>query len=392
MDTPEQTSSARRPGPVPGDERGWLETILDLHPFPALAVEAATGRTVFANEAARCLGLTPSSEAGPPADFYAADVQGQRIEAGQVTRYLLAHGGDPEGVELTWHTPHQSVSFRVLDRLLQITHGQPPLAVLTFLDITGQKAVEVQLRQALEARDEFFSVATHELKDPLFALQLSIQLLRHAAQKQGEVPAHVRQHLEVSHRQADRLARLIDNLLDVSRITNGRLRLDLEALDLSELAREMVDRVQEKAHSVGTTIDVQNCEPVIGYFDRTKLEQVVGNLLTNAIKYGAGRPVTVRVKGEDGAAVLEVEDRGVGIAPQDQERIFQRFERASENHKQASLGLGLYIVRSLVEAHGGAVGVRSEPGKGATFTVTLPRKRLPPRESAGTERQQPTGG
>jgi signal transduction histidine kinase len=251
---------------------------------------------------------------------------------------------------------------------------------LSFLDITGRKSTEAEYRQALEARDEFFSVATHELKDPLFSLQLSLQLLRHSAERHGEVPAHVLHHMDVSERQIARLARLIDNLLDVSRIANRRLQLDLEALDLCELVHQVAGRFQNQASSAATPLASEGCEPVIGYFDRLKLEQVVGNLLSNAIKYGGGNPVTVRVRGEDGTAVVEVEDRGAGIPSEDQARIFERFERASKGHKKASLGLGLYIVRSLVEAHGGTVGVRSEPGKGSTFIVELPRNRLQPGE------------
>jgi signal transduction histidine kinase len=201
------------------------------------------------------------------------------------------------------------------------------LSLPTFLDLTGQKVAQDELRDAVEARDEFFSVATHELKDPLFSLQLSIQLLRHTAERQGPVPAHVRQHLEVSERQVTRLGHLVDNMLDIARIVNGRFELDLESLDLCELAHQVVARFQAQASSSGTPLLAEPCAPVVGRFDRLRLEQVVGNLLSNAIKYGAGKPVTVRVRGEDRWAIVEVEDRGAGIAPEDQGRIFERFER-----------------------------------------------------------------
>ena len=232
---------------------------------------------------------------------------------------------------------------------------------------------ENELRRTLEARDEFFSVATHELKDPLFSLQLSIQLLRRAAERHGTIPPHLQQHLDVGDRQIARLGRLIDNMLDVARIVNGRLELDVESLDLCELTHQVVGRFQSQANVAETPVEAQTREPVMGRFDRMKLEQVIGNLLSNAIKYGGSKPVVVRVQSEGEIAVVEVEDKGVGIAWEDQERIFGQFERASRGHKKASLGLGLYIVRSLVQAHGGSVCLKSEPGRGTTFRVEIPK-------------------
>ena len=183
-----------------------------------------------------------------------------------------------------------------------------------------------------------------------------------------------------------RLGHLIDNMLDFARIANGRFELDLETLDLCDLARQVVARFQGQASSSGTAVMMEPCPPVVGRFDRLKLEQVLGNLLSNAIKYGAGRPVVVRVRPEGEWAVLEVQDGGAGIAPEDQVRIFERFERASDGHKRASLGLGLYIVRSMVEAHGGSVQVRSQPGQGSTFTVMIPWEPPPGEAASGGHR------
>jgi len=251
------------------------------------------------------------------------------------------------------------------------------LSCITFLDLTGQKVAEEGLRDAVEARDEFFSVTIHDLKDPLFALQLSIQLLRCEAEHRGAVPAYVENHLEVSERQVGQLGRLIDNMFDFARINSGRFDLDLETLDLGDLAQQVVARFQGQASSSGTPLRMVSGHPIVGRFDRLKLEQIIGNLLSNAIKYGAGRPVVVCVRGERDRAVIEVEDAGPGIAPEDHERIFRAFERASADHKRASLGLGLYIVRSMVEAHGGTIRLHSQSGRGSTFSVMIPRVQLP---------------
>ena len=374
MNTPEPTPSAQGAEPSLGDERSCLELMLRLQPFPCLVVEQDTARALLSNEEARRMRLAHPRAAGGEEAGYAIDAEGGRLEAEQVVPYLMGRDAGGDGAELTWHVPGDSRFFRVASRALPRKGGKSPLSMITFLDLTGQKTAEGELKEAVEARDEFFSVATHELKDPLFSLQLSIQLLRHAAERQGQVPGHVLQHLEVSERQVMRLGRLIDNMLDFARITNGRFDLDLEPLDLCELIHQVAGRFQGQANSSGTALTAERCTPIVGRFDRLKLEQVLGNLLSNAIKYGAGRPVTIRARPDGEWAVVEVQDGGPGIAPEDQARIFERFQRASSGHKRASLGLGLYIVRSMVEAHGGSVQLRSEPGRGSVFTVMIPWK------------------
>jgi signal transduction histidine kinase len=372
MNTPNTNPSGHGEAPALGDERSCLELMLRLQPFPCLVVEMDTARAVLSNvEARRMLIDRPRGPAGHGV-CYATDAAGERIEPEQVIPYVVGRDAGGDGVELTWHAPGDSRFYRVAARALPRKEGKSTLSLLTFLDFTEQRVAEGALRDAVEARDEFFSVATHELKDPLFSLQLSIQLLRHTAERQGPVPSHVLQHLDVSERQVTRLGHLIDNMLDIARIVNGRFELDLETLDLCELAHQVVARFQAQASSNGTVLRMGPCDPLVGRFDRLRLEQILGNLLSNAIKYGAGKPVIVRVRGEGEWAMLEVQDAGAGIAPEDQARIFERFERASTGHKRASLGLGLYIVRSLVEAHGGSVHLHSQPGQGSTFTVMIP--------------------
>ncbi len=333
--------------------------------MPVLVIETDTGSLLVKNPASGRLPLNRD-----------ALIESTRIEAGRFLPYLAAQARGEDGLLVVWPlTPHE-ISFRAFARVLPPADGSGKLTVITFLESTGRESVESALREALQARDEFFSVATHELKDPLFSIQLSLQLLRHAAEKQGPLPPYLAHHLDVSGRQADRLSLLIDNLLDVSRIRSGRIQLDTEPLDLAEHVQDVTARFQDLARSSGSALTCETPQQVIGYFDRLKLDQVLSNLLTNALKYGAGQPVVVRLKNEDDSVVLEVDDRGPGITPDDQERIFARFERASGAFKKESLGLGLFIVRAIVQAHGGTVRVHSRLGQGAAFIVTLPRNRI----------------
>ena len=372
MKTPGPSTPGGGDGALNIVERNCLEMMLELQLSPCLVAETQTARAMLLNEDARRIlhDWTPGETRFE--DPHAKDTAGNRIGAEEVIPYVLDREPGTHGMELIWHTDGRERWFRVTTQPLPHSSRGIPLSVLTFVDFTGQKVAENELRRTVEARDEFFSVATHELKDPLFSLQLSIQLLRRAAERHGTIPPHLQQHLDVGDRQIARLGRLIDNMLDVARIVNGRLELDVEILDLCELTHQVVGRFQSQANVAETPVEAQTCEPVMGRFDRMKLEQVIGNLLSNAIKYGGGKPVVVRVQSEGEIAVVEVEDKGVGIAWEDQERIFGQFERASRGHKKASLGLGLYIVRSLVQAHGGSVCLKSEPGRGTTFRVEIP--------------------
>jgi len=220
---------------------------------------------------------------------------------------------------------------------------------------------------AAQAREDFLHVASHELRNPLGILRLSVELLARELARGGRA-AEAR--LQTIIRQSDRLARLSDTLLDVTRITAGRLELAREEGDLAALARDLAARVAEEAPATPVTIEAP--EPVWCAYDPARIEQVLSNLLSNAVKYGAGQPVRVAVRRDGTSAVVVVEDRGIGIAPDVQERIFGRFERAVSGREYGGLGLGLWIVRRLVEAHGGAVRLRSEPGRGSTFTIELP--------------------
>ncbi len=223
---------------------------------------------------------------------------------------------------------------------------------------------------AVVARDEFLSIASHELRTPLAALKLALQNLRRMLGAAADAAG--RRSLEAGERQAGRLETLVAALLDVSRIQAGRLDLSLEEVDLSGLVRETVAQFEDQLALAGCAVSVREPGPVVGRWDRLRLGQVVVNLLSNAMKYGEGKPIEIAVEGDGQLARLAVRDHGIGLGPEAQRRIFQRYVRAVSSRNYGGLGLGLYIARRLAEAHGGTVGVRSEPGQGSTFTLELP--------------------
>ena len=227
--------------------------------------------------------------------------------------------------------------------------------------------------QALRIRDDFLSVAGHELKSPLNALLLQLRVLvRLAREPSGS--ERLAERVERLAHTGERLGLLMDDLLDVSRLSTGQLQLRRAEVDLAVLAREGVLRMAEVLARAGCEVRVEAEEPVVGRWDKLRLEQVVMNLLSNAAKYGQGRPVRVRVEAAPGLARLAVSDEGYGIGPEDQERIFQRFHRAESTRHIQGLGLGLWISRQIAESHGGTLRVESVEGQGSTFLLELPRE------------------
>lgn len=242
----------------------------------------------------------------------------------------------------------------------------------TNTDVTDQRETEELLRQAVRQRDEFLSVASHELRTPLTALGLQLQSARRLLDKDPVDVANVTKRVDMAIRQNDRIGALVERLLDVSRIVSGRLRLEPEPVDLDELTREIAERLGDMAARAGCELRVTSRGSVVGSWDRARIEQVLVNLLTNAIKYGPGRPIDASVERLGAHVELRVHDRGIGVSVEDQQRIFGRFEQAVSPVHYGGLGLGLYITRDIVQAHGGTIDVQSAPGEGSTFVVRLP--------------------
>jgi signal transduction histidine kinase len=185
----------------------------------------------------------------------------------------------------------------------------------------------------------------------------------------------LKRNSETAMRQTKRLMSLVEQLLDVSHLTMGRLGLLPEPVDLVGVVGDVVDRFQPIARDAGCELLVTGPEQLVGHWDRARIDQIVSNLLSNAVKYGRGQPVEVTVDSSEGVATLVVRDRGVGIAESDHARIFERFERAVGAHNYGGFGLGLWIARQLVQAHGGTISVESALDQGASFTLTLPLER-----------------
>ena len=228
-------------------------------------------------------------------------------------------------------------------------------------------------QEAVRLRSEFLTVASHELNTPMTSLVLAIQAMRRTAPSGRSLdPETTNRLLELVSRQGARLTRLINDLLDVSRIDAGRLQLALTDVDLAALVREVVERFEADLSQARCAVSIKEGAPVVGWWDRSRVDRVITNLIANAIKFGAGKPIEIFLGAERGVACLVVRDHGIGVDPDSYGRIFGRFERAVSETHYGGLGLGLYISRRIVEDHGGSIRCESRPGAGATFTVELP--------------------
>lgn len=226
-----------------------------------------------------------------------------------------------------------------------------------------------QAEEAVRLRDEFLSIASHELRTPLTALQLQLEDMR---ARFGGNSDRLAQRIDRAARSGERLVQLTDTLLDVSRIATGRMELQKERTDLGEAVRDVVERLSHAAANAHCELRVEGDGALVGVWDRLRIEQVVMNLLSNSLKFGAGAPVTMALAREDDCAVLRVCDGGPGIPPTDLQRIFGRFERAAPVRHFGGFGLGLYVTQQIVAAHGGSVEASNRSEGGACFTVRLP--------------------
>ncbi|WP_308921247.1 hybrid sensor histidine kinase/response regulator [Janthinobacterium sp. J1-1] len=235
------------------------------------------------------------------------------------------------------------------------------------------RATQAELQRSLRMRDEFMSMVAHELRTPLNTLFLETQM-RTLNLERGNLAAFAPEKLPKmvarDARQIRSMVRLIDDMLDVSRISSGKLSIRREPVDLAALVRRVAEDLAPGPDQLRVQVQEDAC--IEGYWDGFRVEQIVVNLISNALRYGDGKPVDISLAKTRNSAVIEVRDHGIGIGPKDQERIFDAFERVMHQDRTGGLGLGLFITKQLVDAHGGAITLQSQPGHGALFSVTLP--------------------
>jgi two-component system, OmpR family, sensor kinase len=240
-------------------------------------------------------------------------------------------------------------------------------------DNEDHQQLVAELKSAIAARDEFIATAAHELRNPMTPVLGQVQLLLSMAVREGASPAFV-SRLERLERAIGHYVRRASVLLEISRLNAGKFRIEPTAFDMTELLDELIENYRTAASHAGSSLEWVPAGPVQGAWDRLSIEQVVDNLLSNAIRYGDGKPVRLSLAHDNREITICVTDEGVGIAPQDCSRIFDHFERViGNNRNNGGFGLGLWLVRRLVEAQNGSIAVISAPGAGSAFTVRLPR-------------------
>jgi signal transduction histidine kinase len=365
------------------NQQRWLEAVLAALPTPLALLEPGSGQTLFANRAAQelangCLIYREARMLHPDVVFSDAEGKGLPDEALPAAR--ASRGEVLAGLPVEWrHGEQHGAALAFSSRLPQM-HGRAETVLLALLDVTALHVTERNLQRAVRVRDDFLSMASHELRTPLTSLKVHIQGALRAASRRNEEPLPLSQYvakLETLEHNVTRLAQLVDSLLDISRINAGRLDFELAEVDLAAVVRDVASRFSEEAARAGCPLVVRTDQRVVGQWDRGRLDQVVTNLLTNALKYGPGAPVELSVRQEESHATLEVCDQGIGIREEDRHRIFERFERAVPHENYSGFGLGLWIVHEIVTGLGGSVTVESAPGKGALFRVQLPWSREP---------------
>jgi PAS domain S-box-containing protein len=316
----------------------------------------------------------------------------EEVRSGKCERELEGAARDGRFEDEGWRVRKDGTKFwaNVVITALRTENGELVGYAKVTRDLTERRRLEeerVSLARAAEAirlRDEFLSLAAHELKTPLTVLQLQLDTLNDRMDDSGQ---RVAKKLQRAAQSGERLALLVESLLDVSRIATGRFALDIKEFDLIDSIHRIVDGLRPSAERARCEMSIVSAAPIVGAWDRLRLEQALTNLLANAIKYGAGAPVIVSAGRHGNAVVLEVRDHGPGIPEGELARIFQRFERAASIRNYGGLGLGLYFIQAIVDAHGGSVTAANASDGGALFQITLPLRTTI--EAADGDLQQP---
>lgn len=361
---------------------GFLHSVVENIPDMVFVRDAKDLRYVLVNRAGEeWLGLPRAELVGksdddlfPPEDARALTERG---------RAVLCGGAMVDVPEELVHTRTKGARWLHTKRIpIRDANGTPRYLLEVAEDITDRKAyaeAQEELRAAqaaLESRDEFLSIAAHELRNPIGAALMQAGLaLRQARSEPTSVSERMLSRFKSIHRVMQRMSALVNGLLDVSKTEAGQLDVRRETVDLRAVVNDVVQLHEVELERTACDLVVRADAPVVGEWDGARIEEVVSNLVSNAIKYGQGKAIHITVTEEpDKVARLTVRDHGIGIPVDDQAHIFDRFQRAQAARSFAGFGLGLWIVKRNVEAHAGAIHVASAPGQGSTFTIDLPQR------------------
>jgi len=255
-----------------------------------------------------------------------------------------------------------------------VTDGGDITQADPLLTIAALQQEVARLREAVQARDEFISIAAHELRNPLTPLLMTVQSMRRATERQAGTPAPIAAGLARLDRVVQHYVKRCDSMLDISRLSSGTFRIEWAEADMAGLLRGVVEGLAPYAERAGSPIELAAPDTLAGTWDELAVQQIAENLVSNAVKYGGKKPISVSLRQEQGTVALDVRDQGIGISVADQARIFSPFERAVSRQQQPGFGLGLWVVGRLAAAMGGTVQVSSDLGQGSTFSVRLPHR------------------
>jgi signal transduction histidine kinase len=330
------------------EEQQWLQTLLDFLPVPVLMIDPAAGSVLFANKAADQVGA------------------GNRLPDELEPALRAARGENLRGAEIEWNSPLGRRSLLVGSERLEAAHGHPATVVLAFEDVTEQK-------RSAELRERLLGIVGHDLRNPLNAIVMTARMLQRVGDLSADQAKLSSRILSSGHR----MDRIISDLLDVTKVRlGGGITMSRQPADAHALCTQMVEEL--RAANPGREIQLVTEGDGAGSWDAGRLEQVVSNLVTNALQYGPpGTAVTLVSSGVGGDWVLSVHNAGDPIAPDLMTHIFDPFRRGTDSAgsgtDRRNLGLGLFIVREVVLAHGGTIEVTSSAWEGTRFRVRLAR-------------------
>jgi len=362
------------PSGVTGD-LAWLYATLDCVPTPIVLAEPGTARIAYANTAARHLsrvelpaGAKFAQAVGTDVGVRCTDPSGAPIDEHDLPAARAARGEVVDGMEILFHTPRGVLSLVCFAETVRGTPTLPSFVVLSFFDVTVLRRAEREVQEARAGREVFMTLVAHELRTPLTALKLHTRgLLRKSPGSDG---------VAAIARSAARMEDLVETMLQAQEIQAFGVEPRPEELDLCEVAEGVIQDLRAEAEQARCPVSRVGARELRGSWDRELVERVLRHLLRNAFRFGSGGPVCVACTDLVERVAVAVSDRGIGIHPQDQERIFDRYGRAVSCRNFGGLGLGLWIARTTVQAMGGSIAVQSSPGKGAVFTIELPRSHL----------------